>query len=248
MSLSLLKNGKKHLPEFYRSDLQAEFDTIWGFQKKFYPELFSDGLKEELRGKNKNQTRAICAKPFNLVGIKRTTSGHEQKIENFQWRSLALSEKFELEKLAIVLQEINGQISNASGYLGNISDRSKELYFNHQTVGQYQMSQLDKNPNYSLKNQVFYRQDYLNEFETIWEKQAEFHKELTPELKKEIRDVVIFYQRPLKSQKELISFCEFESRKIEVEVDGKKKLKTIGCRVCPKSSPLFQEFKNMAAT
>ena len=243
LSLSLLKNGKKHLPEFYRSDLQAEFDRIWNFQRGFYPELLSVGLKEELRGKNKNQTWAICAKPFNLVGIKRTTSGHEQKIENFQWRSLALSEKFELEKLAIVLQEINGQISNASGYLGNISDRSKELYFNHQTVGQYQMSQLDKNPNHSLKNQVFYRQDYLNEFEIIWEKQAEYHKELTPELKKEIRDVVIFYQRPLKSCKNLISFCEFESHQIEVEIDGKKRLKTIGSRVCPKSSPLFQEFK-----
>ncbi len=243
LSLSLLKNGKKHLPEFYRSDLQAEFDRIWNFQRGFYPELLSVGLKEELRGKNKNQTWAICAKPFNLVGIKRTTSGHEQKIENFQWRSLALSEKFELEKLAIVLQEINGQISNASGYLGNISDRSKELYFNHQTVGQYQMSQLDKNPNNSLKNQVFYRQDYLNEFETIWEKQAEYHKELTPELKKEIRDVVIFYQRPLKSCKNLISFCEFESHQVEVEIDGKKRLKTIGSRVCPKSSPLFQEFK-----
>lgn len=32
------------------------------------------------------------------------------------------------------------------------------------------------------------------------------------ELKKEIRDVVVFYQRPLKSQKGLISFCEFESQ------------------------------------
>ena len=154
----------------------------------------------------------------------------------------ALTQKLGLEELAIVLQEVNGQISNASGYLGDISDRSKALYFNKMTVGQYQMAQLDKNPNYSLKNQVFYRQDYLNEFETIWETQARFHRELTPKLKKEIRDIVIFYQRPLKSQKGRISFCEFESRQIEVEVDGKKKTKTIGLRVCPKSSPLFQDF------
>ncbi|MDD2688307.1 MAG: HNH endonuclease domain-containing protein [Bacteroidales bacterium] len=62
-------------------------------------------------------------------------------------------------------------------------------------------------------------------------------------MKQEIRDVVIFYQRPLNSQKGLISFCEFESRKIEVEVDGKKKIKTVGSRVIPRSSPLFQEFK-----
>lgn len=243
LSLELLKCGKKYLPDFYRSDLQAEFDKVWNVQKQFYPELLTDELKEDLKGKNKSQTWAICAKPFGIEGIKRVTKGQEQKLENYQWRTKALSDKMELEELAVVLQEINGQMANASGYLGDISDRSKELYFNHQTVGQYQMSQLDKNPNYSLKNQVFYRQDYLNEFETIWETQAKFHKELTPELKKEIRNVVIFYQRPLKSQKGLISFCEFESRQIEVEVDGKKKLKTVGCRVCPKSSPLFQEFK-----
>ena len=243
LSLELLKGGKKYLPDFYRSDLQAEFDKVWNMQKHFYPDQLTDGLKDELQGKNKSQTWAICAKPFGIVGIKRTTKGFEQKVENFQWRCKALSEQLGLEELAIVLQEINGQISNASGYLGNISDRSKELYFNKMTVGQYQMAELDKNPNYSLKNQVFYRQDYLNEFETIWETQARIHKELTAELKKEIRDVVIFYQRPLKSQKGLISFCEFESRQIEVEVDGKKRLKTIGLRVCPKSSPLFQEFK-----
>lgn len=242
-SLELLKNGKKYLPDFYRSDLQTEFDKVWDVQKRFYPEILTDDLKENLQGKNKTQSWAICQKPFGIEGVKRRTKGNEQKVENYSWRVKALSEQMDLEELAIVLQEINGQINNASGYLGDISDRSKELYFNKMTVGQFQMAQLDKNPNYSLKNQVFYRKDYLNEFEVIWETQAKFHKELTPELKKEIRDVVIFYQRPLKSQKGLISFCEFESRKIEVEVDGKKKIKTIGCRVCPKSSPLFQEFK-----
>ena len=276
LSLELLKSGKKYLPDFYRSDLQAEFDKVWNFQSQFYSFLTND-LKDELKGKNEKATWAICApsKDKNaedsrfvwhwketesiwieetasnetvevdktLIGAKRSGTTAEQKVENFEWRSKALSEKLSPEQLIVVFQKINGQINNASGYLGDISDRSKELYFNHQTVGQYQMAQLDKNPNYSLKNQVFYRQDYLNEFETIWETQAKFHKELTPELKKEIRDVVIFYQRPLKSQKGLISFCEFESRQIEVEVDGKKKLKTIGCRVCPKSSPLFQEFK-----
>ena len=243
LSIELLEKGKKHLPDFYCSDLQTEFDRIWNHQKIYYPNLLTDELKESLHKKKKDQTWAICGKGFDLVGIKRSTKGLDQKIENYKWRVKALTSKLELEELAIVLQDINGQINNSSGYLGNISDRSKELYFNHQTVGQYLMSQLDKNPNYSLKNQVFYRQDYLNEFEVIWETQAKYHKELTPELKKEIRDIVIFYQRPLKSQKGLISFCEFESRQIELEVDGKRKKKTIGCRVCPKSSPLFQEFK-----
>lgn len=243
LSLQLLQDGKRHLPDFYRSDLQTEFDRIWQQQKLYYPELLTDQLKEELKGRNKTQTWAICAKPFQIVGVKSSKKGQELRKENYRLRVEALTKKLGLEELAIALQEVNGQISNASGYLGDISDRSKALYFNHQTVGQYQMAQLENNPHYSLRNQVFYRQDYLNEFETIWETQAKFHNELTPELKKEIRDIIIFYQRPLKSQKGLISFCEFESRQIEVEIDGKKKTKTIGLRVCPKSSPLFQEFK-----
>ena len=127
--------------------------------------------------------------------------------------------------------------------MGDISDRSKSLYFNHQTIGQYQMTKLAANPNYSLKKQVYYRQDYFNEFNVIWNTQEKYHKELTPELKKKICNEVIFYQRPLKSQKGLISFCEFESKQIEVEIDGKKVKKITGSRVCPKSSPLFQEFK-----
>lgn len=238
--LDLLKSGKKKVPDFYRSDLQTEFDKIWNFQKAFYPELFTDNLKEELKGKGKVATWAILKTPFNLVGVKRNLKRDELKLENYQWRNDALTKQMDLEELAIVLQEINGQLANSSGYLGAISDRSKELYFNHQTVGQYQYAQLQNNPHTRLKNQVFYRQDYLDEFEKIWEVQAKGRETIfTDALKEEIRDVVIFYQRKLKSQKGLISFCEFEQR--EIVKDGKKK--TVGLRVVPKSSPLFQEFK-----
>lgn len=266
LCLQYLNEGKKTLPDFYRSDLQNECDRIWIKQKEFYPEILTDTLKEELRGKKRDAVWAICAQYFiwketqtewnneegkseqiekkhKLEGIYSKRKREEAKKENLQWRVNGLKEKLSLEQLVIILQEINTQINASSGYLGAISDRSKELYFNKQTVGQYQMEILNRNSNASLRNMVFYRQDYLDEFNTLWEKQAEFHKELTEELKKEIRDIVIFYQRRLKSQKGLISFCEFESRQIEVEIDGKKKVKTVGSRVIPRSSPLFQEFK-----
>jgi len=238
----LLQQGKKE-PEFYRSDLQEEFDRIWTSQKQFYPEILTDSLYQEVKGKNKGQTWVILRDPFSIVGIKQNGKPIENKKERYFWRTESLTKKQDLEILAIVFQEINSSISGSSGYLGAISDRSKELYFNKLTVGQYLMAQLDEKPNISLKNQVFYRQDYLDEFNTLWDKQSEYHEGLTDELKKEIRDIIIFYQRRLKSQKGLISFCEFESKQIEVEIDGKKKKKTIGQRVCPRSSPLFQEFK-----
>lgn len=243
LCLNILEAGKRNLPAFYRSDLQTEFDLIWNKQKEFHTDILTIELKEALKDKNEKQTWAICQNPFKIVGIKRTTKGEELKKENFYWRVKAINEKIDLEELAIVLQKINGQIKSSSGYLGEISDRSKELYFTKQTVGQYQMAILAKNPNASLRNMVFYRQDYLDEFEKIWETQSQYHKELTTELKKEIRDVVIFFQRRLKSQKGLISFCELENQQKSVIVDGKHKTITIGRKVCPKSSPLFQEFK-----
>ena len=243
LCLDLLESGKNKIPEFYRSDLQNEFDRIWNVQKEFYPDVLTGNLKDQLLNKNDKATWAICEKPMQLVGIKRVSKGADARMENYRWRVRALSEKSDLEQLVIVLQMINGQISNSSGYLGSISDRSKELFFKNLTVGQYLMSQLESNPNTSLRNQVFYRQDYLDEFNAIWEKQKEFHSELSDELKKEIRDVIIFYQRRLKSQKGLISFCEFESRQIEIISDGRKRVITVGNRVAPRSSPLFQEFK-----
>ncbi|HKM93729.1 MAG TPA: type II CRISPR RNA-guided endonuclease Cas9 [Prolixibacteraceae bacterium] len=239
--LELLKENKKYLPDFYRSDLQTEFELIWNFQKQFFPKILTDDLKKQLVGKGKLNTTKIFLARFGIYTAE--NKGVDKKLQAAQWRVDALSKEISTEELAFVISDLNGNVNNSSGYLGAISDRSKELYFKKQTVGQYLMAQLDENPHTRLKNQVFYRQDYLDEFNTLWEAQAGFHKELTPELKSEIRDVIIFFQRRLKSQKGLISFCEFENRQVEVEVDGIKKVKTVGLRVCPKSSPLFQEFK-----
>ncbi len=242
-SYHLLQEGKKHLPDFYRSDLMDEFNKVWNVQKQYYSNILTDELYNALKGKNEKQTWAIVAEPFGIVGIKLEAKGAELKKEYFRLRAEAVKKQVDLERLAIVLQKINSQMNASSGYLGDISDRSKELYFNHQTVGEYQWDELQKNPNHSLKNEVFYRADYMDEFERIWDTQSKYHNELTPELKRQLRDVVIFYQRPLRSQKGLVSFCEFEKKQIEVIVDGKKKIKTTGCRVAPKSSPLYQEFK-----
>jgi CRISPR-associated endonuclease Csn1 len=248
----LLSEDKKHIPDFYRSDLQQEFDTIWNVQQSYYPTLLTKELYNELQGKNKSQTWAICQTPFNLEGIKLSGSQTEQKIERYKLRVEALGKKVGLEYLAIVLQEVNNNQKQSSGYLGAISDRSKILYTEKKTVGEYLYDQINENSHTSLKNQVFYRQDYLDEFEQIWDTQAKYHKELTPELKTEIRDIVIFYQRKLKSQKGLLSFCQFESWQQERKDDngsvvlnkltGQPKLRTVGQRVIPRSSPLFQEF------
>ena len=239
--LELLKENKKYIPDFYRSDLQAEFDKIWNFQKSYHQEILTDEFKAQIIGKGKVNTTKIFLAKYKIYTA--DVKGSDKKLQTYKWRVDALTKALKNEELAFVISDLNGIISNSSGYLGSISDRSKELYFNKETVGQYLMRHLNENPHKPLKNKVFYRQDYLDEFNTIWECQAQFHKELTDDLKSEIRDIIIFYQRRLKSQKGLVSVCEFENRQIEVIIDGKKKTKKIGNKVCPKSSPLFQEFK-----
>lgn len=239
----LLQKGKTLIPDFYRSDLESEFEKVWFVQSAFYPDLLTAELKETLKGKTEAQTWVLCQNAFAIVGEKRKGTRQEQLKENYAWRAEAVKKKVSLEQLAVVLQKINAQLKNASSYLGKISDRSKELFFKNQTIGQYQWECLQKNPHYSFKNQVFYRRDYWDEFEKLWEVQSHFHPELTPELRRRLRDSVIFYQRPLRSQKSLISVCELEGRTIKIMVDGKVKQKTVGPKVCPKSSPLYQEFK-----
>lgn len=243
LSYQLLKEGKKYLPDFYRSDLNAELDKVWNFQKQFYPEILTDEFKKHLEGKGQRATSAAFWGQYGFNTAENKGSRDEKKLKAYQWRSEAVATQLSKEEVAYVITEINNYLNKSSGYLGAISDRSKELFFNKQTVGQYLYQQLKQNPHTRLKGQVFYRQDYLDEFETIWETQAKVHPQLTPELKEEIRDVIIFYQRKLKSQKGLVSFCEFESREIEVEKNGRITKKRIGLRVAPKSSPLFQEFK-----
>lgn len=238
---TLLQEGKKYIPDFYRSDLQSEFDAIWEYQKTFHSDILTDDFYDQLQNKSKTKTSSIFLGKYGIYTA--DNKGADRRLQQYRWRTEALRRELTQEELAFVIADVNGAINNSSGYLGAISDRSKELYFNQQTIGQYILQHIEANPHYSLKNQTFYRQDYLDEFEHIWEKQAQFHSELTLELKKTIRDIIIFYQRPLKSKKAMLDICTFENRQVEVTEDGKTRMKTVGLKVCPKSSPLFQEFK-----
>lgn len=223
---NLIKEGKHYIPDFYRSDLIAELDRIWTHQHEYHSNILTPEFRATIINLGKNGTSSAFRKNYNIFTTDIKGNRFEKNKEYYKLRSDALKRELTAEELATVISEVNGQINSSSGYLGAISDRSKMLYINHMTVGQWLMRQLDNNPNASLKNQPFYRQDYLDEFEKLWETQAQYHNELTPELKHEIRDIIIFYQRKLKSQKWLVSNCPFENRK-----------------VCPKSSPLFQHFR-----
>ena len=87
-----------------------------------------------------------------------------------------------------------------------------------------------------IRNRYTTRKMYVDEFELIWNKQAQFHTELTNELKTLFggrkldgykEDGILFHQRPLRSQKHLVGNCSFEPRKTK----------------CPTSAIPFEQFR-----
>jgi len=77
------------------------------------------------------------------------------------------------------------------------------------TIGEYFAS---LNPEEQrIRKWYTFRSMYENEFDLLWAKQSEFYPDiLTEELRKNIRDEIIFFQRPLKPQNEKIGNCELE--------------------------------------
>ncbi|MXV37852.1 type II CRISPR RNA-guided endonuclease Cas9 [Flavobacteriaceae bacterium Ap0902] len=240
----VLQKESSTLPEFYQSDIRAELEKIWKYQAQYYPEKFTDENFEEIQDKNRNDTAKLFKFKLGIERVEQKGRRSEKLLQNYAWRSEALDKKLDLDILAHIITELNNEISQSSGYLNAISDRSKELYFNNETVGQYQFRLLQEDRHNSLKNRVFYRSDYEHEFDKVFDKQREFYPELTDEIKSKLKDYTIFYQRRLRSQKGLISICELERVEREVTLkNGRTKKKLIGPRVVPKSSPIFQMFK-----
>ena len=129
----------------------------------------------------------------------------------------------------------------ATEYEQEINGRYDEIQRKGITVGQYFYQELKKDERFRIKEKVFPRHAYIEEFDLIWKAQQKNHPEkLTDELYKRLRDEVIYYQRPLKSQKGLVSVCEFEG-KFYTTKEGKEVF--AGPKVAPKSSPLFQVCK-----
>lgn len=145
-----------------------------------------------------------------------------------------------------------------SAYLAGIRANDEKLRDEHKTVGQYFAEQLRQSQSesptggisYRIKDQIFSRQRYIDEYDQIMAAQRVHYPDiLTDAFIRMLRDEVIFMQRPLKSCKHLVSLCEFEKQERVMRVqqdDGKggrqlveRKVK-FGPKVAPKSSPLFQ--------
>ena len=139
----------------------------------------------------------------------------------------------------------------------------------NQTVGSYIYKNLLSNPNEKVRGKLvrtIERKFYKQELEEILKKQAEYIPELTDNamleqcilelyahnvahqdsLRKKdliylLIDDLLFYQRPLKSKKSLISDCPYEQYEYVDKTTGEIKIQHIKC--IAKSNPYYQEFR-----
>src|SRR5690606_7793635 len=99
LAFQLLQEGKKHIPDFYRSDLQAEFDQVWGFQKQFYPEILTDEFYKELKGKGQRATSASFWGKYQFNTAENKGTRDTKKLQAYKWRSEAIAKQLEKEEV-----------------------------------------------------------------------------------------------------------------------------------------------------
>lgn len=139
----------------------------------------------------------------------------------------------------------------------------------HQTVGAYIFEALLRNPSQKIRGKLVHTIDrklYYDELKAILQAQQPYHVALTDpavlercvrtlyqkneaharqalchDLTAFLLDDVLFYQRPLKSQKALIANCCFESLTYYDRQTGEEKQAPVKC--IPKSHPLYAEYR-----
>jgi CRISPR-associated endonuclease Csn1 len=123
-------------------------------------------------------------------------------------------------------------------YVAEVKSRHQTIKDKNLTIGQYFQQHLSNNEFFRVKENIFPREAYIEEYEAICKlQQVHYPDVITNKFIERVRNEIIYYQRPLKSQKGLVSVCEFEGFLCNGK-DGKEYF--VGPKVAPRSSPIFQ--------
>ncbi|MFN3754506.1 type II CRISPR RNA-guided endonuclease Cas9 [Flavobacterium sp.] len=172
-------------------------------------------------------------------------------INPYELRYKALNEKLSLEEIGRLLYHLiqrRGFLSNSRKggsddgaiFKGNIKEGKIGIddtleSIEGQTLGSYLYSiypkenQPFKDGLERIRNRYTTRKMYVDEFEMIWNKQAQFHTALNEDLKQLFggrkqdgykEDGILFHQRPLRSQKHLVGNCSFEPNKTKCPISA----------------------------
>ena len=215
-----------------------------------------------LKALAKNQMCPMVANDFE--DWKKTKEFPSEKLANwfalnpYELRQKALNEKLSLEEIGRIFYHLiqrRGFLSNSRkggsdvGAIfkgnpkeGKIGITETQQNIQDKTLGSYlfeiypKENQPFQNGLERIRNRYTTRKMYVDEFELIWNKQSQFHAQLTEELKTLFggrkldgykEDGILFHQRPLRSQKHLVGNCSFEPTKTK----------------CPISAIPFEQFR-----
>jgi len=212
----IVKGGKN------KGDKQNYFDVT----------IELDGEEKEGKTKLQNFQEKIGQEEELEIRIRRNKKGEETSVE------FALPQKTSWRK--------------------NMEEAEKILKEEKLFISELRLRDLRQSKWTKIRNRVFLRNRYKDEFDKVWDTQAKYYSilndcpketlekiadyifpgksETQQKLKKEaireglnhiIKEQIIYYQRPLKPQAELISNCRFEKEE----------------KVIATSHPLFQEFR-----
>lgn len=173
-------------------------------------------------------------------------------INPYELRHRALTEKLTLEEVGRLLYHMiqrrgflsnsrkggsdDGAIFKGNAKEGKIGITETQESIEDKTLGSYLFEIYPKeNQPFQdglerIRNRYTTRKMYVDEFESIWNKQSQFHAGLTHNLKQLFggrkqeegftEDGILFHQRPLRSQKHLVGNCSFEPSKTKCPISA----------------------------
>ncbi|HUW19877.1 MAG TPA: type II CRISPR RNA-guided endonuclease Cas9 [Sedimentisphaerales bacterium] len=144
---------------------------------------------------------------FNRSPYELRRRGLDERLEPYEFGRVLyhLSQRrgFKSNRKSADLKE-DGKVKKEAGEL-----RGQTEAAGCRTIGEY-FAGLDPEQQ-RIRGRYTFRSMYEKEFDLLWGKQREFYPEvLTDDLRKRIRDEIIFFQRPLKPTDEFIGQCELE--------------------------------------
>lgn len=220
-------------------------------------QLFRRRLRKKilLKALSENQMCPMTSSDFE--DWKRTKQFPSEKLlawfmlNPYQLRKKALTEKLALEEIGRILYHLiqrrgflsnsrkggteDGAIFKGNAKEGKIGIDETLESMEGKTLGSYlydifpKENEPFKSGLERIRNRYTTRKMYVEEFESIWNKQAQFHTELNKQLKQSLggrkqdgykEDGILFHQRPLRSQKHLVGNCSFEPSKTKCPISA----------------------------
>lgn len=227
-------------------------------------QFFRRRLRKKILLKALSENRMCPMTDADFEDWKKTKQFPSEKLTDwfvlnpYELRQKAVNEKISLEELGRILYHLiqrRGFLSNSRKggsddgaiFKGNVKEGKIGIEdtlesIEGKTLGGYlyEIYPKENQPfQYGLeriRNRYTTRKMYVDEFELIWNKQAQFHTDLNEDLKTLFggrkqegykEDGILFHQRPLRSQKYLVGNCSFEPAKTK----------------CPLSAVPFEQFR-----